>query len=73
MSAAVLDRGATAFRGQAGPLSNTCDQHLLFTLRSYADVVLIGADLVAERKEHRRCDARPGHGAGPVGNGKDPK
>lgn len=35
--------GAAAFHGLAGPLSSPCDQSLLLALRSYADVVLVGA------------------------------
>jgi riboflavin biosynthesis pyrimidine reductase len=35
--------GAAAFGGQAGPLSCPTDQQLLGTLRSLADVVLVGA------------------------------
>ena len=35
--------GAAAFGGRAGPLSGTTDQLLLQALRSFADVVLVGA------------------------------
>jgi riboflavin biosynthesis pyrimidine reductase len=35
--------GAAAFGGRAGPLSCPTDQHLLRILRSFADVVLVGA------------------------------
>jgi riboflavin biosynthesis pyrimidine reductase len=35
--------GAAAFGGHAGPLSSPTDQQLLRTLRSFADVVLVGA------------------------------
>jgi riboflavin biosynthesis pyrimidine reductase len=35
--------GAVAFRGRAGPLSNSTDQELLRLLRGFADVVLVGA------------------------------
>ena len=42
---ASLD-GAACFDGVAGPLSDATDQHLLLTLRGYADVVLVGAGTV---------------------------
>ena len=42
---ASLD-GAAFFAGVAGPLSDATDQHLLLTLRGYADVVLVGAGTV---------------------------
>lgn len=35
--------GAAAFGGRAGPLSSPIDQQLLASLRSFADVVLVGA------------------------------
>ena len=35
--------GSVAFHGLAGPLSNECDQTLLVALRSFADIVLVGA------------------------------
>lgn len=35
--------GAAAFHGLAGPLSTEFDQNLLRALRSFADVVLVGA------------------------------
>lgn len=38
--------GAAAFDGVAGPLSDANDQSLLLALRSYADVVLVGAGTV---------------------------
>ena len=42
--------GGAAFHGLAGPLSSPCDQSLLRALRSFADVVLVGAGTVrAER------------------------
>lgn len=35
--------GAAVFGGRAGPLSSRTDQELLKTLRTFADVVLVGA------------------------------
>jgi len=66
--------GAAAFDGVAGPLSDANDQSLLLALRSYADVVLVGAGTVraegygpvrltpaqvAERRERWGTDAIP--------------
>jgi riboflavin biosynthesis pyrimidine reductase len=42
--------GAAGFQGRAGPLSCPADQQLLAALRSYADVVLVGAGTA--RAEH---------------------
>jgi riboflavin biosynthesis pyrimidine reductase len=38
--------GAAVFGGRAGPLSDANDQNLLLALRSFADVVLVGAGTV---------------------------
>ncbi|AKK25536.1 pyrimidine reductase family protein [Mycobacterium sp. EPa45] len=66
--------GSAAFDGVAGPLSDANDQSLLLALRSYADVVLVGAGTVraegygpvrltaaqvAERRERWGTDAIP--------------
>src|SRR3954447_9023045 len=66
--------GAAAFDGVAGPLSDVNDQSLLLALRSYADVVLVGAGTVraegygpvrltaaqaAERRQRWGTDAIP--------------
>lgn len=61
--------GAAAFGGRAGPLSGTADQLLLQALRSFADVVFVGAGtaraedygparLTEEQKTRRRAEGR---------------
>lgn len=63
--------GAAAFGGRAGPLSCPTDQHLLRILRSFADVVLVGAGtaraenygpvrLTDAQREKRHAEGRAG-------------
>ncbi len=62
--------GAAAFGGRAGPLSCPTDQRLLRDLRSFADVVLVGAGtaraenygpvrLTDEQRARRHAEGRP--------------
>jgi riboflavin biosynthesis pyrimidine reductase len=62
--------GAAAFGGRAGPLSCPTDQRLLRILRSFADVVLVGAGtaraenygpvrLTDEQRVRRDAEGRP--------------
>lgn len=52
--------GAAGFQGRAGPLSCPADQRLLLALRSYADVVLVGAG-TARAERYGPVRLRPEH------------